>query len=190
MIETAEINDPAAAAVFSNPRQRKILLALIAQERSLTGLAGLTGAPLNLLHYHMRKFLRLGLVRITRQEARAGAPIKFYRAAAQSFFVPAELATATPGDAMSVSLRAALDRGLAGALKGHIYSHDGAGPRMRVVHSHPQTRTAAEFWLDLRLSEADAAALAGEFQALLRRFEARAGDAGHRYIVHAALALS
>ncbi len=190
MIETAEITDAAAAAVFGSPRQRKIVLALIAEERSLSQLAGLTATPLNLLDHHMRKFLRLGLVEVVRRQARAGAPIRFYRAVAQSFFVPAEFAAAAPGDAMSARLRAALDRGLAGSVKGYMYAHDGAGPRMRVVQNPDHQKTAAEFWLELRLSDADAADLARELRALLDRFEQRAEDGGRRYVVHAAMARS
>jgi len=190
VIETAEIAEPAAAAVFANPRQRKIVLALIAHERSLTELSRLTETPLNLLHHHMSKFLRLGLVRIARRQPRPGAPIKFYRATAKSFFVPAELAPATPDDALSGRLRTSLDRGLARGLKGRLYSHDGAGPRMRVVRDKGCRTTVAEFWLELRLRHADAEALAAEFQALLERFRQRSQDTGQPYIVHAALAAS
>ena len=43
MLETVEITDPAAAAVFASPRQRKIVLTLIAQDLSLSELAALTG---------------------------------------------------------------------------------------------------------------------------------------------------
>lgn len=187
VIETADITDPAAAAVFANPRQRRILLSLVQQERSLTELAGLTGAPLNLLHHHMRKLMSLGLVAITRRQARAGAPIKFYRATASRFFVPADFGSVGSGDPMSVRLRNALDRSLADTLSGVLYSHDDAGPRMRLVRKAPSRATATELWLDLQLSDADAAALADEFKALLKRFEPRARHSGRRYIVHAAV---
>lgn len=190
VLETAEIAERAAAAVFANPRQRKIVLALIAGERSLAELSLLTETPLNLLHHHMGRFLRLGLVRVARRQSRAGAPIKFYRATAKSFFVPAELAPATSGEALSAQFKTLLERGLARGLKGRLYSHDGAGPRMGVVRDRDYRATAAEFWLELHLSQADAEALAAEFQSLLKRFEQRFQDTGHPYIVHAALAAS
>lgn len=189
-METAEIFDPAAAAVFGNPRQRKIVLALIPEERSLSELAVITGMPLNLLHHHMRKFLRLGLVAITRRQSRPGAAIKFYRATASAFFVPAELAPAGSGEAMASRLRTALDRSRARAAKGVLFLYDEAGPSMRLVPDPDYGTTAVELWRELRLRDEDAAELAEAFRGLLRRFEARSAPAGRAYIVHAAVALA
>jgi Helix-turn-helix domain len=188
--ETTEITDQAAARVFDDPRLRKIVLALIPQERSLTGLAALMGMRLKLLHHHMQKLSRLGLVQIVRRQPRAGAPIKFYRATALAFFVPAELARENPDDQMAKQLRAALDRSRTAALIGVMYSHDGAGPRMRLIRNPEHETTSVEFWRELRLRNADATELAKALKALLRRFEKRSGDAGRRYIIHAALARS
>ena len=188
MRETARMVDPRAAAVFGAARQRTILLALVEEERSLSQLARLTGTPLNLLHHHVRKFLRLGLVRVTRVEARAGAPIKHYRATARSFFVPAELMRAGPGAELSGLLRQRLERSLTGVLAGVSYTHDGSGPRMRLVREPGRHPIATELWLELRLTDSDAEELAAGLRALLQRFEARAGKPRRRYLVHAALA--
>src|SRR5665213_1500156 len=190
MIDMTDIIDPAAAKVFANPRQRKLVLALVDRERSLSDLAALTQTPLNLLHHHMRSFLRLGLVAITRRQVRAGAPIKFYRATARAFFVPAELAGGRPSDSMSVRLRAAVDRNLARTVKGVVYSHDGDGARMRVVRDKDCPATAFEVWLEVHLDEADAATLADELRTLLARFGRRPGASGRAWIVHAAIAPS
>jgi hypothetical protein len=187
MLETAEIDDAAAAAVFANPRQRKMVLALIPEALSLSELGRRTDTPLNLLHHHMRKFLRLGLVGVAGRRARAGAPIKLYRASAERFFVPAELFAAGSGEAMSQRLRAALDRAIGRTVKGAVYSHDGAGPRMRLVR-HDAGAVAVDLWRELRLTTADAEALSEELGALLRRFELRSAEAGGRYIIHAAVA--
>ncbi len=188
MRESANIVDARAAAVFAVPRQRRILLSLIDQERSLSQLASLTETPLNLLHHHLRKFLRLGLVRIERQEKRAGAPIKYYRATARAFFVPAELMGAELGAGLNSRLRELLARSLSRTLRGAIYSHDGKGPRMRLVREAGSRASTAELWMELRLSRADAAALVDELRALLHRFEARSRKTHRRYLVHAALA--
>ena len=188
MRETTRIVDPRAAAVFASPRQRKILLSLVAEERSLSQLARLTETALNLLHHHLRKFLRLGLVRIARVQARAGAPIKYYRATARSFFVPAELMEADPGAALNAQLRELLARSLTRSVEGVAYSHDGKGPRMRLVRDADPRTLATELWVDLQLSEADAAALAQDLKTLLHRYEARAGRKRRRYLVHAAIA--
>ena len=182
------MHDLRAAAVFAAPRQRQLLLSLIDQERSLSQLSRLTETPLNLLHHHIRKLLRLGLVEIARQEARAGAPIKYYRATARAFFVPAELMDAEPGAGLNAQLRGLLDRSLARALQGVVYSHDGAGPRMRLIKDADPPTLATELWMELRLSAADAAALAGELRALLHRFEGRSRKPHRRYLIHAAIA--
>jgi DNA-binding transcriptional ArsR family regulator len=186
--ETLQIADPRAAAVFATPRQRKMVLLLIDKERSLSELSRLTEAPLNLLHHHIRKFIRLGLVRVVREEGRSGAPIKFYRASARAFFVPAELIEAEPPTGRSAQLRDALAQSLARALQGVVYSHDGQGPRMRLVRDPEAQSVATELWLEIHLSRADAAALADELRALLHRFESRPQKAQRRYLVHAAIA--
>ena len=192
MRETLEIVDPRAAAVLAAPRQRKILLSLIEQERSLSQLARLTGNPLNLLHHHLRKLTRLGLAKVARTEARAGSPIKYYRATARAFFVPAELLGEGPGAGLTSRMRDLLARSLARDVQGVVYSHDGEGPRMRQVRDANPGTLAVELWAELALSRADAAALADELRALLHRFEARSRRAPARrgYLVHAALAPS
>ena len=188
MQETANIADRRAAAVFSAPRQRNILLLLVDEERSLSQLARLTETPLNLLHHHIRRFMRLGLVRISRKRARAGAPIKYYRATARAFFVPAELMRAEPDAGLTSRLRDLLARSLARTLQGVVYTHDGKAPRMRLVRDAAPGLVAAELWVQLGLSEADAAALGADLQALLRRFEARSRKARRLYLIHAAIA--
>jgi len=186
--ETVRIVDPRTAAVFSAPRQRKIVLSLVDDERSLSQLARLTETPLNLMHHHIRKFLQLGLVRISRAEARAGAPIKYYRATARAFFVPAELIPAQPDAALTSQLRDLLARSLARTIRGAVYTHDGRGPRMHLVRDAAPRLVATELWLELRLSEVDAATLAAELRALLHRFEERSGKTGRRCLIHAAIA--
>ena len=187
MVETLRITTAQAAAVFGAARQRKILLSLIDRERSLSQLERLTRTPLNLLHHHVGKLMQLRLARIARVEARAGAPIKYYRAAARSFFVPAELMGANPGAELTSRLQQRLERSLAGFVKGMEYSHDSNGPRMRLV-KEPGRAIATELWLELRLSEADAAALDAGLRELFRRFGGRSKRAHHPYLVHAAMA--
>jgi hypothetical protein len=61
---------------------------------------------------------------------------------------------------------------------------------MRLVRREGSRGASAETWLELRLGEADAHALANEFRALLRRLEQKSDEAGRSYIVHVAIALS
>jgi len=187
VVETVRITTAQAASVFGAARQRKILLSLIERERSLSQLERLTRTPLNLLHHHVGKLMQLRLARIARVEARAGAPIKYYRAAARRFFVPAELMGANPGAELTSRLQQRLERSLAGFVKGVEYSHDGNGPRMRLV-KEPGHAVVTDLWLELRLSDADAAALDAELRGVFRRFEARSKSAHHPYLVRAAMA--
>jgi DNA-binding transcriptional ArsR family regulator len=188
VLDSVTIDNPAKAAVLANHRQRRILLSLVEKERSLSELSGLTDTPLSLLHHHISKLMRLGLVAIAHEEARAGSPIKYYRATAESFFVPAHLMVTLPGEGMQQRLRELLDRGLTHAIQGVRFGVENGRPRMFLVRSPTPGRTSLELWLDLRLSRADAKALAGELQALMQKFEARAAEQGSRYIVHTALA--
>ena len=187
MLEKKDIATSAAAAVFASMRQRRILLTLIDREQSLSDLMAATGLPLNLLHYHVRKMIRLGLVEITAQRKRAGAPITLYRARAKVFFVPAALSPALPGAEMSAKLHATLERSLAGTVKGTAYFHDGGGPRMVPVYHEARGRMTGAYWVELRLADSDAQRLATELGDILKRFRKRAGK-GPRYLIHTAMA--
>lgn len=188
MRENLNVADPRAAAALESPRQRRILLLLVERARSLSELSRLTQAPLNLLHHHVRKLMALGLLRIEREEARSGAPVKLYRATARAFFVPAELMKQVPGASQDAQLRESLARSLALSLQGVVYFHDGQGPRMRLVREPGRRATAAETWLELHLSDAAAGELEQEIRSIFLRFQSRPGKGGRRYLVHAAIA--
>lgn len=187
MDDRFEIRTTAAAAALAGTRSRAVLLALAAREQSLRQLAGATGLPLNLLHYHVSRLQALALVEVVRSEKRPGRPVKVYRAVARAFFVPARLAGAEVGDKLSAELRErlALARARSDG-EGILYfaGEDGA-PRMRRLGSDAPAE-AMELWALLDLGRADAAELAGEMKALLGRYRSRGG--GRAYIVHAALA--
>ena len=188
LIKTIHIDTPAAAAAFANLRQRQIVFALIEKERSLSELAKVTAMPLNLLHHHIRKLMTLKLVGITGQRTRPGAPIKLYRAAARTFFVPAALTSVDPNAALTAQMRSALERSLVGAYKGVLYSHDGVSAHVRLVRDPKFPASTVQLWCELRLSNTDAAALAEELKMLMKRYESRQRKGRHRYIVHAAVA--
>ena len=184
------ITTKAAAAIFSSPRQRKILLSLIERERSLSDISRATQTPLNLLHHHVSRLVGLGLASIARLEPRAGRPMKYYRAAAASFFVPAELMKAAPGEALNRRLRNLLQASLARSIKGCAYSAEGGRPKMRIVRGEGDEQLAAEFWLELRLGRAQALALTEDLHAVLKRHAALSSAPSAAYIVHVAVARS
>jgi DNA-binding transcriptional ArsR family regulator len=187
MDERIEIATPETASIFANERSRLILLALIDRARSPADLAALTGARLNLLSYHLKRMVALGLATVEREAPRAGRPVRYYRAAAKSFFVPAHLAGSLPGRDKTAQLQAALERSFAGSYTGILYLHE-HGPRMRIVPVEGGTRSAADLWHHCTLTPADARAFARDLAELFDRYARLDRPNGRRYIVHAALA--
>jgi predicted ArsR family transcriptional regulator len=101
------VADRKAAAAFSDPLRRRLVLLLAGQKRSAGELASVTGVELKRLHYHLAALEKLGLVVVAARRARAGRPVKLYRAVADAFFVPAETTAASPSDALAAELREA-----------------------------------------------------------------------------------
>lgn len=62
-----------------------------AREQTVTGAARELSCKVNAMHYRVRTFLDAGLLRVGREEKRAGLPIKVYRSVADAFFIPFEL---------------------------------------------------------------------------------------------------
>jgi hypothetical protein len=189
MLDCLTVSDPRAAAVLSVERQRRILLSLVEAEHSSGELAALTETPFNLLNHHIRKFLALGLIEVTRSQKRAGTPIRYYRAVARTFFAPVEHLSELPGSGLSERLRAELDRAFGASVQGVMFGHGPDGVTMGLVRDVAADRSfAIERWQKLRLTADDAKALAHDLQALMRVYEARNQDAGRPFMLHAALA--
>lgn len=181
------ITDPAASAIFASARQRQMIQALIGAELTLSELARITQAPLNLLHYHVAKAIRLGLIEVIRETRRAGRAVKHYRATASTFFVPAELIVSLPGTGLAQQLRNELDQSLVRSLQGISFTHDGQAPRAHLVKETAARAAALELWLDVGLSRTDADALAAELQAVVDRYRPLQNAAEPRYLIHLAM---
>lgn len=181
-----QIAGRAAAAAFASPRQRTIIQTLMAGEMSMSELVAAMQMPLSLLHYHVSQCRRLGLIEITREEPRSGRAVKYYRAAATSFFVPAELIDELPGAAFTRQLRDLLDQNLNRSLQGICFRHDGIRPRADLIIDPEQQKDAIELWLDVGLTVADATRLKSELQAVMDRFRACDHGASPRYLLHVA----
>ena len=178
------VTDAKVAAVFSNSRQRNLVLRLINHERSLQEFADESGLSLSLLHYHVSKLQNLGVVEVVRCKARAGRSIKIFQSTARAFFVPALLMSQLPEDKLYAELRACMDRYRTRAKdEGILYFIDAqAVPRMRKIGK--TAIPGAEFWLRIRLSNADAQSLAQEMKLLLKRYERRGVSPDRSYLVH------
>lgn len=177
------------AAVFTDPKRRRILTIFMGRERSLSEAAAALAMPMNRLAHHVGSLLRLGLLLVTRERKRAGRPIRYYRAAAEAFVVPAALMARPPGDALAAELRKALAEAetLSGASDMMLSLDDQGRPLMS--RSGGETETdACEYWRLLPLGRAEARALAGELRALLRKYERPAGKGAATYLAHVAMA--
>ena len=71
-----------------HPEFSPLMDALTGREASVGALARELDWPLDTAHYRVKKLLRLGLLRVVREEKRAGRPVKVYRAVADAFFLP------------------------------------------------------------------------------------------------------
>jgi predicted ArsR family transcriptional regulator len=170
---------------FSSARQRDLVLLLVDPERSLQELADVSRMSLSLLHYHVRRLQSLGLIEVVRYKARSGRPVRIFRSTARTFFVPAYLMSKSPEDKLYAELRARSDRRSG---EGILYSVDEhAAPRMQKMRGKAAIPWA-EFWLAIRLSNADAQSLAEEMKSLLARYERRGAGRTRAYLVHCVMA--
>ncbi len=183
------LDAPDRAAALVDPVRRRILTAFMGRERSLSEAAEALAMPLNRLAYHVGALLRLGLVGIVRERKRAGRPIRFYRAVADAFLVPAAATGRRPGAGLSAEMRAAIDQAelLAGA-SDMIVALDAGGRPIMTRHGAEAATDACEYWRVLALTRSEAQALAAELGALLRRYEGKPGKGKRTYLAHGALA--
>ena len=181
------VADRAQAAALENPLRARLLIACVAQEQSLTGLRRLTGETLPKLHYHITRLIDARLLRVSREQARAGRPIRFFRAVAPGFLVPQELLGELPGEAMAAELRRLLQ-----ANRGDValrYGSDAKG-NFRITLVREETRPsvkAIELWQVFRLSRQQRDALAKELRELFERY-AKSEGGSETILAHAAFA--
>src|SRR4051812_46464114 len=101
------VQDPRQAATFDHKLRPGLLLACGSEARSLAQLQREFHEPLSKLHYHVERLVGCGLLQVERLEARAGRPVRFYRAVAESFLV-SQAAVASPSGQWAKELREAL----------------------------------------------------------------------------------
>ena len=106
-----------AVGVFTNEKRLRMLEPFVGRECAVKEAAERANVPLNLMHYHVTKFLGLGLLEVVRLQRRRGRAVKHYRAVADGFFLPySNLPTATTEEhvaAYDAPMREALIRAIA-----------------------------------------------------------------------------
>ena len=80
------------------------------QECSASEAAKTLGIKLTAMLYQLERLQALGLLQVTRQQARRGRPVKLYRATADKFFVPFEVTRADSLTTLLAELEADFQR--------------------------------------------------------------------------------
>jgi hypothetical protein len=184
------ISGGAEAAALDHPVRSRLLMACARRERSLTELAREIGEPLPKLHYHLGRLATAGLLRQSRTQARAGRPVRYYRAIAESFLISLADMAETVSEAWTRELRQSLAEQANRRELSLLHHTDDAG-RYRVRLIDPESRgrrnDAFDYWKVLRLTAEQRRALAEEMGALITRYET-SSPSGEPYLVHAAFA--
>ena len=200
------VQDTDVADLLMDPVTLRQLEPFLGREATVTQAATSLGERPNTVLKRVQRFLGLGLLRVVREEPRAGRALKIYRTSADVFFVPFEATSAESFEAALAErerywegrLRANVVRARREALPdwGTRIYRDTAGRLQIQMATDPQRNTdplspgsppALSAWRDeVYLDYADAKALQRELFELLLRYQRKGG--AQRYIVHAGLA--
>jgi hypothetical protein len=85
------VHTTAQAAVLDERDVARFFHPFLGRERTVSQAAAEVGCKLNAMHYRVKTFLEAGLLRVVREQKRAGRPVKVYRSVADAFFVPFQL---------------------------------------------------------------------------------------------------
>ncbi|HEX7003017.1 MAG TPA: hypothetical protein VF168_02385 [Trueperaceae bacterium] len=82
------VRDPRAAVLLREPATLSQLSPFIDQELTVTEVARMLDVPVSTQYRRVQRFLQLGLLEVSGTIRRIGKPLKLYRSAARSFFIP------------------------------------------------------------------------------------------------------
>lgn len=182
-----EITNPAAVKVLMDRNQVQLLRPFFEGETTLSAAADALDLPLQFLFRKVQRFVALGLLLVSREEARKGRAVRYYRTPERLFYVPPA----------SVDMAALLRRserfwqrrlvdGLLSVWQGRskrglgvqVHPNDIGGVRIALA-TEPGVAYRAlgedeevmlNSWLRLNLTEEDARALQLEMEALVERY--------------------
>jgi hypothetical protein len=86
--ERVEVNNLDIARVLTDSTQVRLLAPFFHGDTTLSDAAKELDIKLTTLLYHVTKFIRLGILEVSKEEARKGKAVKYYRTTAKIFFVP------------------------------------------------------------------------------------------------------
>ena len=145
---------------------------------------------MSLLHYHVARLRRCGLVQVVRREARAGRPVTIYATTAASFVVPSHLMDLSGSRELRAQLNLALERNtLRHPPEAIVYDLDEhRTPRMRRIAESNTSCTCGEWWSRLTLNDRQAAELVTEMRKLIARYRSERSSHGKPYLLYLAIA--
>lgn len=194
------------ARLLSDPKSLRFFGPFLASEKTVTQASQEVGCDLHAMLYRVRTFLAAGLLRVTREEKRAGRPVKNYRSSHNAYFIPF---TTTPYADLEERLREQfgllteeLVRGFASVLRqvGHdgrwlyrddeglVGSKSGEEKSSEFDFDHPHWPAAYDFYAEIYLSRDEAKALQLELRDLHARYLSRRQvSPGDKYVLQVAL---
>jgi len=200
------VSDPTAARWLVRPASLRQLEPFLGATRSVGEAAAATGERPNTVLKRTRRLQQLGLLQCVASVARAGRPVRRYRASADVFFVPFE---ATGADSLETALaerdayrerllRHNVVRARSEAMgtwgtriyrdgRGRLQVQTAVSPDANAIMLDPDMPAALSAWRDqVMLDHADAKALQRELFELLLKYQRASG--AQRYVVHVGLA--
>jgi hypothetical protein len=184
------VRDPAAAAVFTSSRQRRMLMLFATRPRTISEAAAASGIELKSLHHHATKLCRLGLLEVVGERSRAGRPLKLYRTTGDSFFIPEHAAPKPFFAELAAELRECLATANCREGRGMLFTLGADGqPLARLMVDDEASREGIEMWRILRLTGEELVSLRDELRAVVDRYEQKTAGRGAAYLVHQAIAL-
>lgn len=85
------VRDPEQARLLTDPVSKEFFKPFVAKERTASQAAAELGCKVNTLLYRVKTFLEAGLLRIAKEEKRAGRSVKHYRSVYDAYFIPFEV---------------------------------------------------------------------------------------------------
>ena len=199
------VTDPAWAKVLLDPRESAFYTPFLGQDCTVSDAARLGGVSVNTAYARVRRLLKLGLLRVSGQQQRAGRAVKLYRMVAERFFVPYEV---TPHESYAALLYAYLDLPSAQALSRSVAhtrekttpqyglelfrTHDGlytrpaTAPGVYVHADDPSSPALYNMAADLMLTHTEAKTLQRELDELWQRYQHTESGGQQRYLLRLA----
>jgi hypothetical protein len=190
------IEEPNIAEVVVDPNKQKLFGPFFARETTIAEAARIAQVSTLLMYRHVKRFETLGLLEVTRSEARRGRAIQYYQTVAKEFFIPARvLPLETTLEVVERNAQKLFLHSLGRTLMNHegvadlgtrvspsetgtgvVATHIALKPGENWDPSSVKEAALVESWANLRLSLEEAKTLQKELEEIVERYSERSGD--------------